>query len=370
MLVQPVKNTAKTAESNPMKKVLYLSNIEVPYRARVFNGLAEHCDLTVLYERKRAEIRNKEWTKSEKSNYNRVILGGINLRNENAFSLKILKYIFGGYDTVIVGCFNSPVQMFAILTMRLFRKKYILNIDGEVFLNGNGLKTKLKKFFLKGADSYLAAGKKCAESLSKAVGNKKIYSYNFSSLNKCELEEHSAAECKRGKTVLVVGQYLPVKGIDVALEAAKTDSSIKYKFIGMGDRTDLFINDFNAKDVENVEFIPFLKKEDLEEEYKKCGVFVLPSRQECWGLVINEAASFGTPIVSTYGSGAAVEFLDGEYSRYLATSGNSEELYNCIKSVLNSDDNEEYSRYLIKKSADYSIEKGVSAIIEACGIEV
>jgi len=48
---------------------------------------------------------------------------------------------------------------------------------------------------------------------------------------------------------------------------------------------------------------------ELEEEYKTCAMLVLPTRQECWGLVINEAASFGMPIVSTWGSGAAVEFL-------------------------------------------------------------
>ena len=33
------------------KKVLYISNIQVPYRVRFFNLLAEKCDLTVLYER-------------------------------------------------------------------------------------------------------------------------------------------------------------------------------------------------------------------------------------------------------------------------------------------------------------------------------
>lgn len=54
---------------------------------------------------------------------------------------------------------------------------------------------------------------------------------------------------------------------------------------------------------------------------------VLHSRQECWGLVINEAASFGTPIVSTYSCGAIVEFLNDKYSEFMAKPNNPEDLY-------------------------------------------
>ena len=46
-------------------RVLYLTNVEVPYRVRFFNELAKHCDLTVLYERQRASNRNSAWSGSE-----------------------------------------------------------------------------------------------------------------------------------------------------------------------------------------------------------------------------------------------------------------------------------------------------------------
>lgn len=34
-----------------MKEVLYISNVEVPYRNEFFNQLALKCNLTVLYEK-------------------------------------------------------------------------------------------------------------------------------------------------------------------------------------------------------------------------------------------------------------------------------------------------------------------------------
>ena len=119
-----------------------------------------------------------------------------------------------------------------------------------------------------------------------------------------------------------------------------------------------------SEEVKNVEIIPFLKKEDLAEQYKKCSLFVLPSRQECWGLVINEAASYGVPVVSTWGSGAAIEFLSKNYPQYLAVPGDEKSLLDCIELVLNSD-TREYSRYLLEKSKKYSIENGVKAHIKA-----
>ncbi len=346
-----------------MKKVLYLSNIEVPYRVKFFNELSKYCDLTLVYERKKSSNRDKSWTESEKRSYNVEYLNGIKIGNENAFSLKILKYIFGNYDSVILGCYNSPVIMLAILLMRLFRRPYILNVDGEIFLD-NSFKGKLKKFFLKGASKYLCAGERSAESLKCAVGGE-IYPYYFSSLTMEELRKNAEKKVKRNNTVLVVGQYFDYKGMDVALKTALMDSSISYKFVGMGKRTQLFIKETASQNISNVEFIPFLQKEELEREYQSCALLVLPSRKECWGLVINEASSFGMPIVSTSGSGAAVEFLGDKYSCYLAEPDDAEGLYRCIKTVIGND-NEEYSKYLTEKSGLYSIEKNVQVHINAC----
>lgn len=343
-----------------MKKVLYITNIEVPYRVRVFNELSKHCDLTVLYERKKSDSRDNKWSVSEKSSYKKLYLEGCSVGSENSFSLKAIKYISGDYDRIIIGCYNSPIQMLLILLLRLFRKPYILNVDGEPFVGENGIKNRIKRFFIKGAEKYLVAGEISAKSIGKIVGNAEIIPYYFSSLSEKELEENGKKINERENYVLVVGQYLDVKGLDVALEAARMNESIHYKFIGMGEKTDSFIERFCPEIPANVEFIPFLQKSDLNIQYQKCAAFVLPSRQECWGLVINEAASFGTPIVSTWGSGAAFEFLSEAYPQYLSKPGDAESLYKCIADLLNTDSSD-YSSYLLNKSRDYSIEKSVAA---------
>lgn len=346
-----------------MKKILYITNIEVPYKVKFFNELAKHCNLTVLYERRLSDNRNKNWSKSEQIKYNVEYLDGIKIGNEFSFSVKFLKYaVSKKYDSIIISCFNSPVQMMMSVFMKAFNKPYILSLDGEIFLNGPGVKSKLKRYFLSGAKKYLTAGEASAQSLRKIINTKEVIPYYFSSLTDSEIEEHilSAKEINRDNTVLVIGQYFDYKGMDIAFQAAKLSPSVKYKFVGMGERTKMFIDEQHTEAASNVEIIPFLQKKDLEQEYKKAALLVLPSRQECWGLVINEAASFGTPIVSTTGSGAAVEFLSGNYDKYLACPENAEEL--CSKILLALDDKQgypEYSKYLIEKSREYSIQKMV-----------
>lgn len=338
-----------------MKKVLYISNIEVPYRVHFFNELAKGCYLTVLYESRGFQKRDRDWATSEEKHF-RVCYVGKDL-------LPVLRQ---HWDAVILGCYHTPLQILAGLIMRAGNIPYFINLDGEPFLAGNSLKARCKRFLLSGGAAYLTAGEKAAESLKKAAGGRKITSYPFSSLTEAELGRHKeAAQKPRSNTILVVGQYFGYKGMDVALEAARLDASRYYRFVGMGMRTEKFAEEHQIPD--NVELVPFLQKEDMEREYQSCALLVLPSRRECWGLVVNEAASFGTPVVSTWGSGAAVEFLAGKYPQYLAQPGNAEELLGCIRSCLEAEDLDDYRRYLLEKGSRYSIEGSVRAHLAALG---
>lgn len=325
---------------------------------RFFNDFSKYCDLTVLYERERSANRDSDWVNSEEGLYKTEFLGGITLGNESKFSWKILKYVFGDYDLIILGCYNTPVQMLASLAMRLFRKKFIINLDGEMIGEESGFKTKLKIFFMRGAESYLIAGEKAGENLQKYIRDKKIIPYYFSSLNEKEIKTNCALskQAERNNTVLVLGQYFDYKGLDIALKVACMDNEIQYVFAGMGNRTELFKKEVEKSGAKNVHVIPFLNKEELNKAYLECGMLVLPTRKECWGLVVNEAASYGTPIVSTWGSGAAVEYLADRYPQYLAEAGNAEDIYIKILELRNSVNIGAYQNYLIEKSRQYTIE--------------
>lgn len=350
-----------------MKKVLYITNIPVPYRVKFFNALARSCDLTVLFERRRGENRDAAWTGSEPIRFRAKFLRGIPLGAENGMSFGIFREVCAGYDAVIFGCCNSPVQLMAMLFLRLTRRPYLLSTDGEMFLEKTGLKGKLKRFFLSGADGYLAAGERSAESLKVISGGKSVIPYYFSALSEEEARANAAVKLPRGETIAVVGRYYPYKGLDVALEAAKLAPDLHFRFVGMGERTACLCREQEIP--ENVEIIPFLQKEEMQHLYASCRMLVLPSRQECWGLVIGEAASFGTPIVSTWGSGAAAEYLGREYPQYLAKPGDARSLLDCIRRLTREEDLARYRSFLLQTASQYTIEESVRAHLRALNRE-
>lgn len=332
-----------------MKRVLFICNIQVPYRVRFFNALAEHCHLTVLYESRGCGQRDPRWAGSENSRFRVCYFG------KNTISL-----LEAPWDAVILGCYHTPRQILIGAYLRLRGKSYTISLDGEPFLEGRGWKARCKRWLLSWAKNYLAAGNMAADALKKTVGAKGVTAYPFSALSEEEIPLRPVSD-GRHQRILVVGQYFPYKGMDVALEAARRDSRLEYCFVGMGSRTERFRREQSIPP--NVRLIPFLQKEELRREMARCALLVLPSRRECWGLVVNEAAALGTAVVSTWGSGAAVEFLGRERPQFLATPADPEDLLRCIHDCLRCD-RAAYGAFLQEKSRNYTIEAMVRAHLQ------
>lgn len=345
-------------------KILYISNHEVPYRANFFNQLAKEVNLTVVYQFANTNTRNKEWAKSGLKEYQRIDLS----LSESDSKLKAfcsLRHLLSGkFDLVVVGCYNEMTQLLAMQYMRLIRQPFVINLDGESFID-NSLKGRLKRIALHGASGYLTAGEASAKTLAQAIGNKApIVPYYFSSLSINDADHNPSHEPRQKTEILIPGQYLYVKGLDVAMNVARNLPKLHFTFVGTNTKADRFISDMSPLP-ENVTVIPFLQTNDLYKLYRRATLMLLPSRQECWGLVVNEAAGFGTPIVSTYGSGAAVEFLAEKYPQYLAQPDSVQSLTRALTCCLSDLENSNaYSTYLLEKSTQYNIERNVQQHIK------
>lgn len=343
-------------------KILYLTNIHNPYRDEFFESLGQQVDLTVLFEKHSTNERDDSWFRGAKAlSYRECYL----CDEKCAERLSMLFELLKGFDIVVVGCYNDFYQMAAIYHMRHHGIPYVINSDGIVFNGSNLIKNAVKKSVLRGANAYITAGKCSVSSIRDIVGERNlIHSYPFSSLTASSYLECAKSVANRDASiVLSVGQFEDYKGLDVLLEAAKSFPNKRFRLIGMGRKKEELDSIVDKMELQNVETIAFLKPKALVREYLKAGLFVLPSRQECWGLVINEAAATGCPIVSTYGSGAAVEFLADRYSRFLAIPGDSDSLVDAMNNfmALQPSDAVAYGLYLKKRAQSYTIEATVDA---------
>lgn len=109
-------------------------------------------------------------------------------------------------------------------------------------------------------------------------------------------------------TFLYVGRLDPEKALDVLLEAWR-DVPGELVIAGSGTEEERL----RATAPAGVCFTGAVTQEETVQLYADADVFVLPSRSEPWGMVLNEAAAAGLPLVATDGVGAAHDLVqDGE----------------------------------------------------------
>lgn len=331
-------------------KVLYLTNYPVPYRVEFFNQLANVIDLTVWYEAPSTDLRDEVWQCSNVIRHDCL--------TQSEASLGELLHC-RDFDLVVVGCYNDRFGLEAITRLKMTGRKYLVNVDGEYFV-GSGIKKRFRDLMVKGADGYLIAGVKTGAALRSLVGKDKVRPYHFSSLTRREVERNASERWHEGESYLCVGQYAQYKGLDVLVDAFVQIPDERLTIIGSSSKSAELRAYVDSIGACNIEVVPFLQKEELRCRYRDCKAFILPSRQECWGLVVNEAASFGVPIIATRGVGSARDFLAGD-SPLLVDSESPRDLVRAVSyySSLDAAAKTALSDDLIVRSSSYTIERTV-----------
>lgn len=353
-------------------KVLFTTNIPSPYRVDFFNELGKYCDLTVTFTDKFYAERDKSWKDFKFDNFKGIFLKGYSIKNLRICSeiKKIIKV--GNFDKIIISDFNFPTGMIAINYMRRKKIAYYLESDGGFAKSGKGFKEKIKRHFIKGSNGYFSTAKEHDKYyLTYGATEDKLIRYPFTSLKEENIEKsiitskdklalRDKLAIKEDKVVLTVGQFIHRKGFDVLLKASKNfNSGVGFYFIG-GEPTEEYLQ-YKA---DNVHFIGFKKKADLKEYYLMADVFVLPTREDIWGLVINEAMANGLPIITTDKCIAGLELVKNGENGYIVPVDNVEELTKAINSVLENGENRKMGELSLKIIKDYTIEKMVRTHVD------
>ncbi len=293
-------------------KVLFSCVAISPYRNEFFNNLATLCDLTVCYEVENSEHkhRNAKWFEGQEVNYNKIKLNKSRafIKFKKGDIKSVLKQ--GNFDVVVLGHYLSFTALDAIKFCKKHGVKIGVSADGAKVKKEKKFISFIKKYLLKKCDFALSPSEQTDEYFKKyTVKEDKIYRYNFTSISQRDILPFIARE-DRPVTILSVGQFIYRKGYDMLIKIAK-ELQAKVIICG-GEPTEEYLK-LNQENGERVEFIGFKKKDELKEIYLQADIFVLPTREDVWGLVINEAMNYSLPIVTTNACVAGVELLDSEW---------------------------------------------------------
>jgi len=328
------------------RKVIFLTYIPSPYRVDFFNELAKYCDLNVLYYYE--NVPNSPWKKTiQEHNYAHMFLMQ---KSKVKGLLVLLKLLYKNRnETIVVGAYSKMAEIFAILFLKLLRVKFVLNSDGG-FITKGVLKTILKRQLIRPASYWLSSGINTSNTLVHyGAKSSNIFEYHFSSLFENEVLEKSVEEeefirirknlnLNNDVTYIVfVGQLIYRKGVDILLEAITLmkNKEIEVLVIGSGNQ----INNLKEYCVinnlqERVHFIGKCPKQEVLEYLKVSDVFVFPSREDIWGLALNEAIANGLPVISTKQVGSAYNLISDGENGYIIDCDNVLELVDALEKLV------------------------------------
>ena len=352
------------------KKALVVASYPAPYRVGVFKKLSEVYDLDVFFDTCKNENRNPDWfCKSGEVSFEI-------LDNEQAVSKfeNVLKNI-KNYDFLLAYDPARKPCIKAVTKCRLSGVPYFVNNDGALIRKSNFIKGLIKRFIFGGAKLCFGSSKSSDEYfLMNGVKKESLRRHNFTSLNDEDIlkERISNEEKKTLKTeldlnidkiyVITVGQFIERKGFDLLLEAwNKLDGkNAELIIVGGGDDRPKYEAFIAENKLTNVTIIDFLAKEALYDYYKASDIFILPTREDVWGLVVNEAMACGLPVVSSDNCVAAQELIEQGENGFIYPVYDIDAMKDCLQKLV---DDEK----LRERIADNNISKIQGNTIENIG---
>jgi glycosyltransferase involved in cell wall biosynthesis len=116
--------------------------------------------------------------------------------------------------------------------------------------------------------------------------------------------------------------------------------------------------------------ISFLGSKGLEEIavlFQASTALVLPSHSEPWGLVVNEALSYGCPVVVSSACGCVPDLVREGITGYAFEAGNVDDLVKAMDSVRHlSNDRQTVARQCLEVVSDYTPERAATQILDGC----
>lgn len=350
-------------------KILFITNIPSPYRLDFFNELGKAVDLKVVFEAERNYQLNEKWYSEEYDNFGAVFLKKGQIEEKRA-NWKIINQISRlNQDLIVVTNYSYLTELIALLYIKLKGIPYCLEIDGGIIRKENKLLKTFKKFLIKNANAYISPSNS-SDAFLIYYGAKKdqIYRYPFTSLHKKDILNRVLTDAEKtfykkqlniteDKMILSVGQFIYRKGFDVLLEACNKLSKEYGIYIVGGEPTQEYISLKEKYKLDNVHFIGFKSKEELKEYYLASDLFVLPTREDIWGLVINEAMACGLPVITTNKCVAGLELVMDYENGFIVNVDDIKQLADKINAILSDD-------VLCEKMSIKSLEKITAYTIE------
>lgn len=305
-----------------MKQKIIVTNIPAFYKIRMYNEVNKKVRLLVIYTDFNDTDRNKDFTNGDMEFEYRVLEGST--KDKISTAIDLVKSI--DYDELILGGWDHPVLW--ALAFRFPKNRNAFFIESSYFESQtSGVKGIIKKIFVNRLSKIYASGKsqrKITDDLGfkgETIITKGVGVFNY--IPQPTYESRSIV-----KNFIYVGRFVEVKNLKFLISVFNSLSQYHLYLAGFGEQE----AELRAMAKENIHFLGAIDNKKLSAIYQQMDVFVLPSKVEPWGLVVEEALNNGIPVIVSDRVGCAEEIIN-ESNGLIFHYDNPEELKKSIQKI-------------------------------------
>ena len=306
-----------------MKRVAIITNIPAPYRVDFFDFLQKNYidyHFTIIYSSKNED--NRTWKIDEEKMNHCVFLTSITIKIRKRYDnyylhipVGVAKVLDEIKPDVVVGSEYNPTILQALYYCKRKKIPFVSWTDGTLFSerNRNFVQKFLRRYVIAKADSYIGSSTKSKEAQIYYGADERKCHISFLSV---DVEKYIQEPQGKGiGKILYVGSLIERKGVDLLLQAlVRVENSFELYLAGNGDEKENLEHLSDELGIkQKIHFLGQLSREELLTHYADSDLFVLPTREDCFALVILEAICSKLPIVcSKYADGAYDMIREGE----------------------------------------------------------
>lgn len=354
--------------------VLIVFNHPAPYKVKLFNELAKHITLHVIFERDKAKDRPLSFYNENEYRFKVTFLKKGAFGNENSNTNELKDYIkrnYSHYDLIIMNGYSTFTEIKAILYMIKNRIRYVLLINGGVIHKDNYFKRHIKKYLISKSFKYMSPCLEADEYLLFYGARKEdIYHYPYSTFYNCDvlncvIDDNEKNKIRKelnllGSPLFVsAGQFIERKNNLLLLSIFKNRPE-NLLLIGSGPLEEKYKEYIKGNNMKNVLLLSFLPKKELFHVLRCCDYFITLSKEDIYGHTIAEAMANGLPVISSNKVISSKHLITNRENGFIVDINDVSSIINAIESM-----NNIMSIKAIETARMNTIEKTVEACLYA-----
>ena len=342
-------------------KIFFFTNIIAPYRIGLYNKLNEYLKGDIKFYFDRKNETNRKWSineddldfnyKIKKSLFYKKVSKATNdskLHRFIYFPFYIFSVVLRERPKIILSNEFGLRTLFTLISGKLVRAKIIVlsEVTELTERNISTLKIKFRKFLSKHLDGGIAHGKQSFNYLLQLGFSKQSLTISPNSIDNSYFEnlsnKISKEEARRELRLpeqkfifLYVGQFIQRKGLDLLVSSIKKNSKeIEFKnvifvFVGGSKQEMEKVADKNISKC--IKIFNFKDTKDLSYFYKAADCFIFPTRNDVWGLVVNEAVACNLSVAVSKYAGCADDLIENNISGIVFDPLDEKSFFDTIK---------------------------------------